>query len=47
MPQVDKGQYICTQVTNEADQLKLSSEGKVQILETFKGQELLILDGQC
>lgn len=30
---------------NEADQLQISSKGKVEILQTFKGQELLILDG--
>lgn len=45
MQQVDKGQYLCTHVMNEDDQSKFRSKGKVEILETFKAQELLILDG--
>lgn len=47
MQQFDKGQYLCIHVTNEADQLKLSNKEKVEILKTFKGQELLILSRQC
>lgn len=44
MQQVGKGQYLHTH-PNEADQLQICSKGKVEILQTFKGQELLILDG--
>lgn len=41
MPQVSRGQNLCIHLLNMADKLQLSSNRKVQFMESFTGQGLL------